>query len=246
MPIISTKWRAKRRPKLTQAHADVRLAWAQAHLDSELADWMRVMWSDECSVERGKGKRPVWVFRTPCQKWDKEMIDPYPSGKDASVMVWAGFSGEKGRSKLIIMERDTQARRGGYSARSYITALEEGLVDYYEEGIIFMQDNAGIHTAHITRAWLTEHNVELIDWPPYSPDMNPIENLWFWLKERLLELHPELLHMPGAKPTIVAAMEPLIQEAWEAIPEDYLIKCWSSMKRRCEAVIAAEGWYTKY
>jgi hypothetical protein len=45
------------------------------------------MWSDECSVERGKGKAVTWVFRTPTQKYDKEMIDPYKKGKDVSVMV---------------------------------------------------------------------------------------------------------------------------------------------------------------
>jgi hypothetical protein len=38
-------------------------------------------------VERGKGKKQEWVFRTPQQKWDKEMIQPVKKGKDVSVMV---------------------------------------------------------------------------------------------------------------------------------------------------------------
>ena len=45
------------------------------------------MWSDECSVERGTGKNREWVFRTPVQKWDREMIETYKKGKDISVMV---------------------------------------------------------------------------------------------------------------------------------------------------------------
>jgi hypothetical protein len=45
------------------------------------------MWSNECSVERGKGKICEWVFRTPPQKWQKEMIQTYKKGKDILVMV---------------------------------------------------------------------------------------------------------------------------------------------------------------
>jgi hypothetical protein len=49
------------------------------------------MWSDKCSVERGRGKAITWVFRTPLQKYDKEMVDSYKKGKDISVMVWGCF-----------------------------------------------------------------------------------------------------------------------------------------------------------
>ena len=45
--------------------------------------------------------------------------------------------------------------------------------------IIFVHDNSSVHTAHITRNWFANHpEVEKIDWPRKSPDLNPIENLW--------------------------------------------------------------------
>ncbi|KAF2085307.1 hypothetical protein K490DRAFT_2853, partial [Saccharata proteae CBS 121410] len=50
-----------------------------------------VVWSDECSAERGKGRKREWCFRTPTQKWKKEMITPYKTGKDICVMVWGAF-----------------------------------------------------------------------------------------------------------------------------------------------------------
>lgn len=40
-----------------------------------------------------------------------------------------------------------------------------------------MQDGAGIHRARIMKAWFLEEGIELIDWPPYSPHLNTIENL---------------------------------------------------------------------
>jgi hypothetical protein len=45
------------------------------------------MWSNECSAEQGKGKAISWVFRTPLQKYNKEIVDLYKKGKDISVMV---------------------------------------------------------------------------------------------------------------------------------------------------------------
>jgi hypothetical protein len=45
------------------------------------------MWSDECSVERGKGKRDEWVFRIANQKWDRNMVQTYNCKKNMKVMV---------------------------------------------------------------------------------------------------------------------------------------------------------------
>jgi len=48
------------------------------------------------------------------------MIDTYKKGKDISVMVWAAFSGELGRSTLYVMDCDPELKKGGYSAKSYL------------------------------------------------------------------------------------------------------------------------------
>ncbi|CAH1995155.1 unnamed protein product [Acanthoscelides obtectus] len=46
-----------------------------------------------------------------------------------------------------------------------------------ERRIILHQDNASSHIAQRTRQYLTEENVELLDHPPYSPDLSP--NVFF-------------------------------------------------------------------
>ncbi|PVH70134.1 hypothetical protein DL98DRAFT_350611, partial [Cadophora sp. DSE1049] len=57
-----TNWHAKRRSLLTEAHAAKQLAWCLAHRRWTIEEWGLVAWSDECSVERGRGKRQEWVF----------------------------------------------------------------------------------------------------------------------------------------------------------------------------------------
>ncbi len=82
-----TNWLAKDRPKLTEEHAATRLAWAKKHKDWTLEQWKAIIWSDECSVEQGSGKKRLWVFRTPKQKWLRKMVNEKPKKKGISVMV---------------------------------------------------------------------------------------------------------------------------------------------------------------
>ena len=81
------KWLAAQRPALTAEHAQRRLAFAQKHRDWSTEEWKSIIFSDECSIERGAGKRRPWVFRMPGQKYDKDKIDPKSKGKDISIIV---------------------------------------------------------------------------------------------------------------------------------------------------------------
>lgn len=186
-----TKWKAKKRPLLTEAAAAARLAWCQARRDWGLREWSKVIWSDECSVELGSGSKREWVFRTPSQKWDKEMIQPYNKGKAPSIMVWGAFWW-KHKADLVWMTRNKASKRGGYTAESYIGVLEDQIPSLYQDGMLFMQDNAPIHKARSVIAWFRDHGVNLLVWPPYSPDLNPIEHFWRKLKEIAFELNPDL------------------------------------------------------
>ena len=77
-----------------------------------------------------------------------------------------------------------------------------------------MQDNASIHTEHIVRGWFRGNGIETVEWPPYSPDLNPIENLWKMLKAKIIELHPEFITMKDNDDTKVHLIR-CAQEAWE-------------------------------
>ncbi|THC88491.1 hypothetical protein EYZ11_012060 [Aspergillus tanneri] len=142
------KWRAQKRPRLTPEVAKLRYNWAMEYKSYTDKDWAKIIWSDECSVEMGSGHRHKYVFRLNLfgKKWKTEYIQPYKKGKGVRVMVWAAIWGKK-RSDLVRLERDFEAKKNGYTANSYLALLEELLPSIWEPGLIFMHDNARIHSA---------------------------------------------------------------------------------------------------
>lgn len=159
-------------------------------------------------------------------------------------MFWAAF-GWGIRTNLVVMRGDPNVPRGGVTAIRYIEVIKEYLPTILDFDSIFMQDNAPIHKARSVQAWFAEMGIELVDWPPYSPDLNPIENLWKILKAKIIELYPKLVTMKDnatTKEYLIRAA----QEAWDLIEDALLDKLASGMQKRVDAIIAAGGWYTKY
>ena len=242
------RFRAKRRPKIDPAVAKERLAFARA--------WQKFPWeketvkfSDECSVVRGSGSTTPWIWRLPSEKWHSESVEQVSTLHQPSRMLWAAIwmtaEGKVGRSRLIIMKRDETAPRHGYTTASYLNALYEGLEEDYKPGEWFMQDNARIYTANRCKEWLESHGIATIEWPRYSPDLNPIEHMWWALKKKLRELYPELEYM-GESVAELDRFELCLMRAWSAIPDSFIKTLLTSMPRRLKAVIQAKGNQTKY
>jgi transposase len=94
-----------------------------------------------------------------------------------------------------------------------------------------MQDSAPAHAVKGTIEDLRERGILCIQWPLYSPDLNPIETVWNWMKD-------ELRGYDELRTAILAA--------WEAVPTAYLTELLEGMPARCQAVIDANGEHTRY
>ena len=177
------------------------------------------------------------------------MITTISTRRKPAQMVWASVwldeRGRPRRSKLVIMDRDPLAKKKGYSSKSYIEALTKGLLPHYRRSQLFMQDNAGIHTSRAVRAFLLTHYINTIAWPPYSPDLNPIEHLWWHLKKRMFKHYPQYNNYSTAIEEWEGFVEAL-KECWKSIPGKLIKALIMSMPRRLGACRRARGWQTKY
>jgi len=64
-------------------------------------EWETYIWSDECSIERGRGKVWEWVFCTPKERYAPQMVQIYSKSRDLSIMVGGTFGEELGGQNYI-------------------------------------------------------------------------------------------------------------------------------------------------
>ena len=101
---------------------------------------------------------------------------------------------------------------------------------------VFQSDNDPKHSSKLVKDWLSANGVQDLDWPPQSPDLNPIENLFGILKRRVgtrrFKNKQELMNC--------------LKSEWEAITTSILSNFIESMPKRCADVVRNKGYHTKY
>ena len=156
------------------------------------------------------------------------------------MIIWTAFRGID-RSDLVRMVRDLEARANGYTAASYRDILENQIPTLYEPGHLFIQDNARIYTARIIKAWFAEHSIDILEWPFYSPDLNPIEHLWRHLKEKCYQICPDISTYDRNDEERLEKLNETLEIAWHLIGDNILDSLVESIQRRVEAVILVKG-----
>ena len=101
---------------------------------------------------------------------------------------------------------------------------------------VFQQDNDPKHTAKTIQRYLENKEQEVLDFPPQSPDLNPIENLWSQLNSSVQERSPKNLD----------ELFGILEKAWKKIPVEKLEKLVLSMPNRLKEVIKNKGGPTSY
>ena len=210
-----------------------------------MEDFQSTIWSDECSVEKAAYACQIWVFRTPEEKWDKDYIHAVKKGQGTSLMVWGCFWGKTHGTFVPLVVRSVNA----LVYHRLLKMLLLPVIAHINRTIgnaKFQQDNAPVHTVKIITLFLKRHGIVVDKYPPYSPDLNPIEHVWIHLKRYLHKMYPDIADTPGGPDAVRARLAEVLPEAWEAIPESVFEALWRSMPDRVAAVIAAKGWYTRY
>ena len=114
-------------------------------------------------------------------------------------------------------------------------------IDYFEmdrKKVMFQQDNNRKHTSKKVIEWFKNHAIHLLDQSVQSPDINPIENLWRYLKLKL--------NMYDQPPKEMQQHQECVEEQWDAIPQDFRTGLVEIMLKLAAAVLKAKGKYNKY
>lgn len=233
--------KARKKPFLNAETKEKRLHYALSHRHWTSEDWRRVIWTDESYVWLSGPRGTIWVTRRPGEEYEESCIAPKFPKKNA-IMIWGGILGGQ-KAPHLQWQRDDW---GNINARSYVShVLEPVLWPFWQEAsrqaghaLWVMEDGASAHRANYTRAFHQAHQMPKMVWPPCSPDLNPIENVWNLLKHNLNSRSPR----PDGK----AEMARAIEEEWGNIAPEDILGFIDSMPARIEAVIAANGGHTKW
>lgn len=222
---------ATKKPFINDANRAKRKQWAQTFLGWTREQWHSVLWSDESPfVLIFNKKKKVW--RRHNERYNKDCTVA-TTKHDKKINVWGCFSA-KGVGKLHLVD-------GILEQTQYRRILEDHMLPsaekiFGDEGWFFQQDNDPKHTAKLTKKWFDDNGVPVLEWASQSPDLNPIENLWSILDSAT----------KNRRPANEIQLMQILTDAWNELPVDLLERLVDSMPRRCQAVIDANGYATKY
>jgi transposase len=226
---------ARHKRAYSDAERQKRLSFANGYKDWTREQWEKVLFSDEkCFYGQGFCGR-VWVRRPVGEALNPE----YCVNKIAhpvKVNVWACFcAAGVGYSHIFNENMDAQLMKQILKDNLLPSARLHFRADPPEQWFL-LHDNDKKFTSNAVKQQLHNDGVTTIDFPPYSPDLNPIENLWNTL-QRQVETHTC---------DTMEKLQDVIADEWAKIDNELLRKLAHSMPQRCADVIVADGWHTMY
>ena len=220
------------KPLLTKKMKAKRIAFCKKYEGWTTEQWSKVMFSDE-SMFKTIASRPKHVRRPPgSNRYDSKYTIKTVKHSD-SVMVWGCFSAF-GRGGLYFLPENKTM-----NSEHYIECLNGHLLRMFEihQSEFFLQDGAPCHTSKLTKKWLADNDIPLMDWPGNSPDLNPIENLWNVMKNKVAK--KDTSSIPKLKTAIL--------DVWtQDFTTSYLENLTNSMPKRLNDVLKCKGDPTKY
>lgn len=241
---------ACQKPYLTLAQANTRWIWAMAHIFWTL-EWLKVLWSDEVTFLVGGRSAKEKVTRKRGERFCQTCIQhQFHRGHTTPVNAW-GAIGYGYKSPLVFLKGT--GKSGAFKQGDYLSQILEPHIQGILEAFavithqlapsaepLFMEDGNSAHGHKSQRnccaKWRTAHGIILMPHPSTSPDMNPIEKCWRWIKQKL--------HRLPHQPTTEAEMEAAVTELWEAIPQEWINELILKQEHWVSVLLDRHGWST--
>lgn len=206
-----------------------RLDFALEHINKPVSYWRDVLFTDESkfNIFGSDGSRPVW--RKANERIPVSKIRSTRQHSGVAVTVW-GCIAYNGIGNLHFIE-------GNMDKMMYLNILRTNLSDCVRtlklsSSYKFYQDNDPKHKSYVAREWLLYNTPKTLETPPQSPDLNPIENIWKLIKQRIQKQHIYTK----------VALENLLKTEWQNIDREYIRNLVDSVPERLRNVIKHNGY----
>lgn len=223
----------RRKPFISDVNRKKRLNYAKKYIDMPISFWKKIIWSDESkfNVKGSDGRKRVW--RPAGKALNFNFMQGTVKHGGGSVMVWGSMC-YAGTGCLEIIE-------GIMNKEYYRDILERNLsktTKKYRMGqnFIFMHDNDPKHKSKLVTDYLEKRNINVLDHPPQSPDLNVIEHLWDEIGRKLLEKNIRNKN----------DLKNEINTLWNEMSQDVTKKLVESMPKRLKEVIQNKGGPTSF
>ena len=196
----------------------------------------RVLYTDESKFEIFGTKRLQYVRRRIGEAYQSECLNPSIKHGGGSLQVWGCLS-SSGVGDLIKIEGRLTGEH--YADILRLPAVSSGM-RLIGHDFNLQQDNNPKHCSRVANNYLNEMAeegvLELMTWPPQSPDLNIIEHIWDHLDRKKVK------HAPRNAEECFE----VLQREWHNIPQDFITNLYESFPRRISAVIKAKGVHSRY
>jgi transposase len=212
-------------PLLTPVHIQKRIAFCNNALNGDI-DWgTEVIISDESRFGLYNDNHFIWIRRG---EYNPETFRAKPKYHQ-SVMVW-GAIGYNYKSPLIFVDGNLNSE--GYKKLLRDNSVFKGIQQARPKArSCFQQDGAACHTSKSSVSFLKENTTLIEDWPPNSPDLSPIENMWALVKEKITKREPKTM----------ADLKKFMIEEWDLIDQSLINRMIVAMPKRFLLCLKEDG-----
>jgi transposase len=221
----------QKRPFLTSEHKRKRVRFAKEYAEQ---DWGSVFFEDEKTFQVGShpNRKNDVVYA-----YSLDEVPVIPTVKHPAKVHVAAAVSESGSSVLHMFEHNMDGAMFKKILKK--TILPAATEIFGDSEWTLAMDNDPKHRSALVSDFLEEEDVQVIpkqDWPAPSPDLNPMENVWSMLLDRVNK----------KPPGTVAGLKKRLRTEWEYLPQSKIAAAVKSMPDRLKAVIIAKGAHTTY
>ena len=221
-----------KKPLLTMRHTKLRFEACERWIKLPEEKIKAMVFSDESKYNLQNSDGVARIWQTPGTGLKQENVKGSLKFGGGSVMVWGCFSYYGvGELTFIDTKMDAPYYCNMLSSCLFSSVRKMGLDEF-----IFVQDNDPKHTSKLAKGFFSENNIDVEPWPPQSPDFNPLENIWGYIKNKI-----------GDK--IFKTKDELkteIKRQWDNIPIELCKKLALSFKKRAVLGYRAKGGHIDY